>query len=246
MGSEKIPFFDLEIDPNLDEGQFHKRKMLINTINAYSFYVSRRDNSFREALQKSDMLIPDGIGIVYAVRLLLGKSIRRITGADLFFYEMNRLQGISGKVFFLGSTEDTLLKIKEKASKQFPDVKVETYSPPYKSEFTIIENTRMVNLVNAFKPDVLFVGMTAPKQEKWAFQHLNNIDGCHVACIGAVFDFYSGTINRAPYWMIKLGLEWFYRLVKEPKRLWKRYFVGNTKFIYYVLVERFRLFFTSV
>ena len=147
--------------------------------------------------------------------------------------------GKGGKVFFLGSTEETLAKILERAAKEYPNVEVGTYSPPYKPEFSEKDNAAMIAAVNAFKPDVLFVGMTAPKQEKWAYKNFEQLEVGHVCCIGAVFDFYAGTINRAPQWMLRLGLEWFYRLVKEPKRMWRRYLIGNTKFIYYVLREKF-------
>ena len=213
--------------------------ILINTINAHSFNVTKNDLVFKESLQKSDVLIPDGISVVWAIRWLTGQKLTKIAGADLFFYEMERLQKEGGKVFFLGSTEETLAKIKARATKQYPNVKVGTYSPPYKSEFSDEDNSAMIKAVNAFQPDVLFVGMTAPKQEKWAYQHFKGLKVGHIGCIGAVFDFYAGTIKRAPQWMIKLGLEWFYRLVKEPKRMCRRYLVGNTKFIYYVLREKF-------
>ena len=82
--------------------------------------------------------------------------------------------------------------------------------------------------------------MTAPKQEKWAYEHLSDLDARHICCIGAVFDFYAGTVSRAPGWMIAMGLEWFYRLIKEPSRMWRRYLIGNSKFIWLVIKEKFR------
>ena len=97
----------------------------------------------------------------------------------------------------------------------------------------------MINAVNDFNPDVLLIGMTQPKQEKWDSQHFNELKVGHICCIGAVFDFYAGTINRAPKWMIYLGLEWFYRLLKEPRRMWRRYLLGNSKFIWLVIKEKF-------
>lgn len=216
-------------------------KMLINTINAHSYNLTKTDSLFAEALQNSQVLIPDGISVVWAIRLLTGQRLKKIAGADLFAYEMNRLQQNKGKCFFLGSSESVLALIKVKVAKEYPNVEVQTYSPPYKPEFTDVDNQQMLSAVNAFTPDVLFVGMTAPKQEKWAYKHLNELNAGHICCIGAVFDFYAGTVNRAPQWLIKLGLEWFYRLIKEPKRMWRRYLLGNTKFIWYVLLEKFKL-----
>ena len=97
----------------------------------------------------------------------------------------------------------------------------------------------MVELINNVNPDVLFVGMTAPKQEKWTFEHFKKINAGHICCIGAVFDFYAGTVHRAPAWMISSGLEWLYRLVKEPKRMWRRYLIGNTLFVAEIIREKF-------
>ena len=214
-------------------------KKLINTINAYSYNVSKKDLLFKEALLNCNVLIPDGISIVWAIKLLKGKKINKIAGADLFFYEMERLEKIRGKCFFLGSTNETLDKIKKRAKLEYSNVQIESYSPPYKPEFSEEDNFEMIQKINEFKPQVLFVGMTAPKQEKWAYSNFNQLNVGHVCGIGAVFDFYAGNIKRAPDWMIKLGIEWLYRLVKEPKRMWKRYLIGNTIFVLSILKEKF-------
>jgi N-acetylglucosaminyldiphosphoundecaprenol N-acetyl-beta-D-mannosaminyltransferase len=214
-------------------------KLLINTFNAYSYNIAQTDALFRQALLKSDVLIPDGISMVWAIRWLKGEKIKKIAGADMFFYEIERLQKSGGKCFFLGSTETTLKKIKDRAAREYPKVKVQYFCPPFKPAFTVEDNLAMLEAINAFQPDVLFVGMTAPKQEKWAYQHFKQIEAGHVCCIGAVFDFYAATIKRAPKWMINLGLEWLYRLIREPRRMWRRYLIGNTKFIWFVLKEKY-------
>ncbi|MGY5354879.1 WecB/TagA/CpsF family glycosyltransferase [Wenyingzhuangia sp. IMCC45467] len=215
------------------------KKMLINTINAYSYVMTKKDVLFKESLLKCQVLIPDGVSIVWAVKFLFGKKIKKIAGADLFYYEMNKLNKTGGKCFFLGSSQDTLDKIVAKAKIEFPKVEIETFSPPYKPEFSDEENNEMITRVNNFNPAVLFVGMTAPKQEKWAYTHYDQLNiMAHICSIGAVFDFYAGKVSRAPKWMINAGLEWLYRLCKEPKRLWKRYIIGNTKFIIYVILEK--------
>ena len=213
-------------------------KLLISTINAHCYNVSQSDRYYLEALLNSDVLIPDGISVVYAIRWLTGEKIKKIAGADLFFYELKRLQQTGGKCFFLGSTNETLNRIKERIEMDYPAVILKTYSPPYRTEFDEEENNVMLEAINEFQPDVLMIGMTAPKQEKWAYQQFNQLMVGHICCIGAVFDFYAGTIKRAPQWMIKLGLEWFYRLIKEPLRMWRRYLVGNIKFILSVIVEK--------
>lgn len=214
-------------------------KVLINTINAHSFNVSKHDKQFQEALHNSGVLIPDGVSVVWAYRWLTGRRLKKIAGADVFFYEMERLQRMGGKCFFLGSSDFILEKIRSKVADDYPKVKVFTFSPPYKAKFSEEENKRMVGKVNAIQPDVLFIGMTAPKQEKWAYKHFTQLNVGNVCCIGAVFDFYAGNINRAPKWMIDIGLEWLFRLIMEPKRMWRRYLIGNTKFILSILKEKF-------
>ena len=227
-----LPLFILPL------GMLPKDKCLINTINAHSFNTLQEDFDFYEALQKSTILLPDGISIVFAIRLLTGKKIDKIAGEDLFKWEMERMEQERGKVFFLGSSEATQAKIIERAKREYPDVTVATYSPPYKPEFTVEDNKKMVEAVNAFKPDVLFIGMTAPKQEKWAAAHFEQLEATHVCSIGAVFDFYAGTVKRAPLWMIAIGMEWFYRLVREPRRMWRRYIIGNVLFVYYMISKK--------
>ena len=212
-------------------------KVLINTLNAHSFNTSLDDKDFEKALQYSLILLPDGISVVWAKRMLTGEKIQKIAGADLFFYEMKRLNLIGGKCFFLGSTDKILSMIRKRAETEYPNVHISSFSPPYKKEFSAEENKMMIDLINEVEPDVLFVGMTAPKQEKWAYQHFIELQVGHVCCIGAVFDFYAGTITRAPEWLIKIGFEWSYRLVKEPRRMWRRYLIGNAKFIGYLLME---------
>lgn len=224
---------------DLDDIPLKDSVMRINTLNPHSYNVSKSDPDFKVALSTSDILIPDGIGIVIADLLINNNKIKKIAGADLFHYEMSRLNKFSGKCFFLGSTNETLNRIEEKAKNEFPNVTTESYSPPFKTVFTDKENDNMISKINIFQPDVLFIGMTAPKQEKWAYQHYRVLRvNEHICCIGAVFDFYAGTINRAPNWMIKIGMEWFFRLVREPKRMWRRYLLGNVKFIISIFNEK--------
>jgi N-acetylglucosaminyldiphosphoundecaprenol N-acetyl-beta-D-mannosaminyltransferase len=220
--------------------EIRQPKVLINTLNAHSFNTVQKDEDFHNALKFSDVLLPDGVSIVWAIRMLTGKKLKKIAGADLFKFEMERVNAIGGKCFFLGSTDETLQKILQRASKEYPNAKVFCYSPPYKSGFTEEENKMMIDAVNAVEPDVLFMGMTAPKQEKWAYHNFDQLKVGHVCCIGAVFDFFAGTVNRAPDWMIQLGMEWSYRLIKEPRRMWRRYLIGNIKFIGSVLMEKIR------
>ena len=216
-------------------------KVLINTINAHSFNTAQKDEVFAEALSKGDYLIPDGASIVKACKFLNAKSQpkERIAGWDLFAFEMQRLNEQKGKCFFMGSSEKVLSLIRKRAAIDYPNVIVETYSPPYKPEFSEEDNNAIIKAINEADPDLLWIGMTAPKQEKWAYRHWKKLNiHCHVGTIGAVFDFYAGTVERAPLWWQKHSLEWLYRLVKEPKRMWRRYVIGNPLFLWNVSKER--------
>ena len=216
-------------------------KFLIDTVNAHSFVVARKDEAFAKALMRADALLPDGISIVKACRWLSTKNApaEKIAGADLFAYEMGKLEEKGGTCFFLGSSPSTLEKIVERAAKDYPHIDIKTFSPPYKAVFSPEENQAMVDAVNAADPDLLWVGMTAPKQEKWLDEHWAELDiRCHAGAIGAVFDFFAGTVERAPQKWIDLGLEWLYRLLKEPRRTWRRYLVNNPRFLWLVLQER--------
>lgn len=216
-------------------------KFLIDTVNAHSFVVARKDGAFAKALMRADALLPDGISIVKACRWLGTKNApaEKIAGADLFAYEMGKLEEKGGTCFFLGSSPSTLEKIVERAAKDYPHIDIKTFSPPYKAVFSPEENQAMVDAVNAADPDLLWVGMTAPKQEKWLDEHWAELDiRCHAGAIGAVFDFFAGTVERAPQKWIDLGLEWLYRLLKEPRRTWRRYLVNNPRFLWLVLQER--------
>lgn len=218
------------------------KKLLINTINAHSYNTAQNDILFAEALTHGDILIPDGISIVKANKWLNAKTQpkERIAGWDLFEFEMKHLNQKGGKCFFMGSSEKVLSLIKEKAKLVYPNIIVETFSPPYKPEFNDEDNKKIIDAINQANPDLLWIGMTAPKQEKWTYSHWNELEiHCHVGTIGAVFDFFAETVERAPIWWQEHGLEWLYRLIKEPKRMWRRYIIGNILFMWNITKEKF-------
>ena len=232
-------------------GTLPKGKLLINTINAFSYNNAKKNEAFAEALVNGDVLIPDGMSVVKACQWLKNPDApkERVAGWDLFIYEMSRLNRLKPletslhherkRVLFFGSSERVLSLIKDRTEREFPHLEVVTYSPPYRKEFSEEESRAMVDFINEVNPDLMWVGMTAPKQEKWTYQHWGEMNiNCHVGTVGAVFDFYAGTTKRAPLWWQEHGLEWLYRLIREPRRMWKRYIIGNVEFLWYVLRER--------
>lgn len=216
-------------------------KGVVNTISPHSYIIARKDSLFREALMASDIIIPDGVGIVLAARILSGKEIEKIAGSDLHEVIIKSINERKGSCFYLGSSDATLRKIKERLSKEHPAVRVGSFSPPYKPVFSEEDTDSMINAVNDFNPEVLFVGMTAPKQEKWVYENRHLINAPMICSIGAVFDFYAGTVRRPGKFWISIGLEWLPRLVREPLRLWRRTFISTPLFIWYVLCEKIHI-----
>lgn len=226
-----IPLGHFSITTRYRMDSISRRQVVVNTLNPHSWVTSRHDAEFRDALLTSDALIPDGTGIVLAVRWLTGLRIRKMAGADLHLLVLRQLNKIGGTVFYLGASANTLSRITERIHTEYPRIRVGTYSPPYRNRFSEEETAAMVAAVNAFQPDVLFVGMTAPKQEKWIAANRHQLQPRLISGIGAVFGFFGGTTPRPPRWMISMGLEWLGRLIQEPRRMWKRNFVSTPKFL---------------
>lgn len=218
--------------------------LLISTINPHSFYVAEHDSIFKKTLQDSQILLPDGIGVVYANMLINGKKIRRISGMDLFLFILKTLEDSSDVrkkvIFFLGASDETLRKITARINREYPSLIVKTYSPPFKPDFDERESAAMVHEINRFSPHVLFVGMTAPKQEKWSYANAERLNAKIICPIGAVFDFYGGTIKRPGKAWQFLGLEWLRRFANEPTRLWRRSFISLPFFLKHVVIEAYR------
>lgn len=211
-------------------------------LNPHSAEIASSDKFFHNALMRADFLTADGVGVIYASKILGGTIRERITGMDVFMGVNAALEERGGSsCFFLGSTDSTLEQIREKMGSEFPGLRVAgTYSPPFKTEFTDADNEAMISAINACSPDVLWVGMTAPKQEKWLLANQSRLKVNFAGPIGAVFDFYVGNIERAgPTWQ-KMGLEWLPRLVQEPRRLWRRALVSGPRFLIRTLHYRLK------
>lgn len=208
--------------------------------NPHSLEIANSDKLFRSAILEADMVIPDGAGMIVASRILGGRIRERITGSDIFqvlSHTLNQEKGF--RYFFLGSTEENLTRLQDKMHKDFPNIKIAgMYSPPFKPEFTPMDNDAMVAAVNRAEPDVLWVGMTAPKQEKWIYLHKDRLNVNFIGAVGAVFDFYIGTVKRSNSWFLEHGLEWLPRLIQEPRRLWNRTLISAPLFLMRVLRQR--------
>ncbi|MBK7991242.1 MAG: WecB/TagA/CpsF family glycosyltransferase [Comamonadaceae bacterium] len=211
-------------------------------LNPHSYAVALEDQAFLEALRSADWLIPDGVGVVLAGRLLGASIPERVTGSDIFYGLHQRMNAAGGfSVFFLGASEETQALIRARMAVDYPAIRVAgTYSPPFKPEYSAAELDEMITAVNLARPDVLWVGMTAPKQEKWIFQNLHRLDVKFAGAVGAVFDFYVGKVKRSHPAFQDMGLEWLPRLLRQPVRLWRRTFVSAPIFVWHVVRQAAR------
>jgi len=206
--------------------------------NPHSLIVAQTDDEFRNALNRASAVVADGVGCLWAARLTGAVMGPRITGTDFFLATMGALNQSGGRAFFFGSRPEVLAVLKERCAREFTRVEVGVLSPPF-GIWPDERNREMSDCIRNFNPDVLWVGMTAPKQEKWAAANSRDLQVPVIGSIGAVFDYYAGFTKRAPRWICDLGLEWLYRLPREPRRLWRRTFVSAPLFFWSVLRERF-------
>ena len=244
----KLKIFDIEVsNKSSKEHLDNARRILCDDAgkltfacaNPHSLVVSRKDDMFKLALQSTDILVADGVGVVLVGRLFKKCDVERITGFKMYSMMMELLNEMCGSVFFFGSSNKVLSIIRNNVSKHYPNVQiVGTLSPPF-GDWSNEENSKMISEINKVKPDILWVGMTAPKQEKWVYENLDILNARIIGSIGAVFDFYAETKPRAPNWMCKLGLEWMHRFYKEPRRMWRRTVLSAPKFIALVVRESF-------
>jgi exopolysaccharide biosynthesis WecB/TagA/CpsF family protein len=202
--------------------------------NVHTSVMAREDSEYLNVLNSAAMVFPDGTPIANIGKKLGYQGLERVAGPD-FMQRMFR-DTMDGKVshFFYGSTEETLTALKENLEKTYPGINIKgMYSPPFRA-LSKEEDEADVRMLNESGADIIWIGLGAPKQEKWMNAHKDAVHGVMMG-VGAGFDFHAGTVDRAPMWIQKIGLEWLYRLFQDPGRLFKRYFVTNIKFIWYRL-----------
>ena len=215
-------------------------KAVVNTISPNSYGISQKDSDMDKALKGADFLILDGVYFGLWPLLRYGKKARRITGWDSFIYYLERMQEVGGKVFLLGSTPETLRKMNARIRVEYPAVRVDSYSPPFKPEFDQDDNRKMIEAVNSFSPDILVVGMTAPKQEKWAYFNMPFLHAHVSIAVGNVFDWYAGNTRRPGKFWQKAGLEWFVRIFYRPE-IFKRNISNQMVFFRHLALKLLRI-----
>lgn len=199
--------------------------------NVHTVITAYDDKNYMNIQNSSALSIPDGGPLSSYGRKHGFKDMDRTTGPD-FFYEILKISEVNNyKHYFYGSTEDTLNKLGKRLLSDFPKLNiVGMYSPPFR-KLTEIEDKDVIKEINVANPDFVWVGLGAPKQEIWMYEHKDRVKGLMVG-IGAAFDYFAGNIKRAPKWMQKNNLEWLYRLMQDPVRLFSRYLYTNSKFLF--------------
>lgn len=206
----------------------------VTLCNVHSVVTASQDPAFAKVIAKADMALPDGAPIAWALRRQGHTSQERINGPDLMWRYLKLAEAKGQKVYFYGSAQNTLDHLRERLTKAFPALRVVgMVSPPYR-QLTEAEDQAAVDHINQSGAHVVFVGLGCPKQEAWMQDHKGRVQAVMLG-VGAAFDYHAGTIQRAPVWMQKAGLEWLHRLASEPRRLASRYLVTNTLFVAHML-----------
>lgn len=218
---------------NLDD----LRGKYICVSNVHTVVMSYENEEYRKIQNSAAMVLPDGKPLSVVSRARGFKEAQKVSGPDLM-PEMFRLSEEKGYThYFYGSTEETLDKLKAALLTRYPKLKIAgMYSPPFRP-LTKEEDEGIIQQINEASPDFIWIGLGAPKQEQWMYAHREKLCGVMLG-VGAGFDFHAGTVKRAPVWMQKCGLEWLHRLTQDPKRLFKRYVVTNTKFLWLILTGK--------
>jgi N-acetylglucosaminyldiphosphoundecaprenol N-acetyl-beta-D-mannosaminyltransferase len=224
------------------EGWIHERDRAhwIACTNSHGVMEALRDDTFRRVLESADLSIPDGYRMVKIARRQ-GHAAEQLTGADLMGRFCDRVRLRDYTSYFYGDTEEVLGKLVENLTVKYPGLKIAgTLSPPFRP-LSHAEEESLIEQVNHARPDVLWVGLGLPKQERWISRNLHRLHVPVVVAVGAAFKFHSGIDARAPDWAVRNGLEWAWRFVREPRRLFRRYALLGPPFLWNVALERYGL-----
>jgi len=217
-----------------------RRKAYVCVAPVSTIVECQENKDYRQIVNGANMVTPDGMPLVWCGKWQGSKVINRTYGADLMLALCDISQKEGYRHYFYGGTDFALQNLETRLKERFPRlVVVGKYAPPFR-ELTAEEDEQFIAEINRLNPDILWVGLGSPKQDFWMVRHRESLNVPAMVAVGAAFDFLSGVKRQAPRWMQRSGLEWIFRLCCEPRRLWKRYLVGNTKFLYYFLCDCFK------
>jgi len=204
----------------------------------YSLMKALENPDLRLAYHHAGMVTPDGMPVALLAKWQSNEAIERVYGPDLMFDLHQHGLGTGFSHYYLGGAEGVAQQVANTFEVRFPGLKVAgTYTPPFR-ELTADEEAAMINTINEANPDVLWVALGSPRQDYWMARYRSRLNARVVIAVGAAFDFHTGRIRQAPRWMQKLALEWLFRLIVEPRRLWRRYIIYNPLFIFHVILQK--------
>jgi N-acetylglucosaminyldiphosphoundecaprenol N-acetyl-beta-D-mannosaminyltransferase len=231
--------FDEVLEKIIIQAASESDSQYVVTPNAQHLVTLQHDLYFREIYKSAFLSVPDGVPLLWAAKFLKTPLKSRVNGTDLFEKTCEVASEKALKVFLLGGRPGAADAVAKMLSRRHPNLIISgTYCPPYEFEADAKELTKINELIKSASPHILFVGLGAPKQEKWIYENYKKLNVPISIGIGVSFELVSGMVRRAPKIMQSLGLEWFFRLLMEPKRLWKRYVVGNVVFVYLVIKQK--------
>ncbi len=215
------------------------RPYAIAAANTHLVTLARREPAYRVALEKFALLLPDGMPLVWVMNRRAAAGLRdRVYGPTFMLHCLEATQGAEWSHFFLGGTGELLGLLTDKLSARFPALRIAgTCAPPF-GEWSAEEDARLVAEIRASGANFVWVGLGCPKQEQWLARVFDRLPAAVYGAVGAAFAFHAGRVRQAPPWLQRLGLEWLFRLLAEPRRLWRRYLVFNTLFVYHLLRDR--------
>lgn len=221
----------------MNERILKKEKTTVFFLNVHCYNLAHKDPAYLKTLQDVNVLLPDGFGIHLGTKIFGFKLKEELTGTDLLPKLLGQAAQNNQTVYLLGTSQDRAEKASENLKAKFPNIKIVGCHHGY---FNDKENEEVVREINKVNPDILVVGRSVPIQELWIAQNAEKLSTRILLAVGAYIDFESGSLKRAPRFLRKLKLEWFFRLLLEPKRMWKRYIVGNIIFFYYIFKNMFK------
>lgn len=234
----QVSAIDVETALRVIEGWIsERRRHYVCVTGVHGVMESRRDQELQRIHNRAGLVTPDGMPLVWVSRLMGFAQIRRVYGPDLMSALCERSVTKGYRHFFYGGAEGVPEKLAARLQARLPGLKVAgTYSPPFRP-LNAGEDREIVERINAAEPDIVWVGISTPKQERWMAEHVERLNAPVLVGVGAAFDFHAGLKKQAPRWMQRSGLEWSFRLMTEPRRLWRRYLVNNPSFLWLIFLQ---------
>ena len=220
------------------------RSCYVIAANVHVVMTAYFNRAYKEVVDNSSLVTPDGMPLVKGLQFLGYSEAQRVYGPDLMLYCCRKAAAENLSIFLYGSTETVLSALQNKLFRLYPNLKIAgAYSPPFR-QLSIEEEKSHIDLIHKSQADIVFVSLGCPRQEEWMYRQYGSLNAVMIG-VGAAFLFHSGDVKQAPRWMMKLGLEWFFRLLSEPRRLWKRYFFNNPAFLFLFFIQLLKHIFSS-